>query len=158
MRDPAVCKIVSGGQTGVDRGALDAAIALGIPHGGWCPKGRKAEDGPIPQQYRLTETPATGYPTRTRWNVRDSDGTLVLCERPPTGGTALTIRLADRLDKPRLIVSPIEPAAAEDVRAWLARHDIKVLNVAGPRESEQPGIAARATALLQSVLASAGPT
>lgn len=70
-------KIVSGGQTGVDRAGLDFAIALGIPHGGWCPKGRKAEDGPIDNRYQLQETPRADYLQRTEWNVRDNDGTVI---------------------------------------------------------------------------------
>jgi hypothetical protein len=70
-------KIVSGGQTGADRAALDWAIFHDLPHGGWCPKGRKAEDGVIPDQYQLTETSSASYPQRTQWNVRDSDGTVI---------------------------------------------------------------------------------
>lgn len=90
----AIDKIISGGQTGVDRAGLDVAIALGIPHGGWCPKGRKAEDGTIPAIYQIQETPKTNYKQRTGWNVRDSDGTLILTLGEPTGGTAATIKLA----------------------------------------------------------------
>lgn len=89
-------KIISGGQTGVDRAALDAALQLGIPCGGWCPKGRKAKDGPIPDRYPLKETESGSYPVRTEMNVRDSDGTLILTWGRPTGGTALTVRLARR--------------------------------------------------------------
>ena len=78
-----LAKIVSGGQTGVDRAALDVALDLSLPCGGWCPKGRKAEDGPIAAHYPLTETPLDSYPQRTEWNVRDSDGTLVLTRGKP---------------------------------------------------------------------------
>src|SRR5438876_4889366 len=88
--------IVSGGQTGVDRAALDVALELGIPCGGWCPKGRRAEDGRIPLRYPLEETTLNIYPQRTEWNVRDSDGTLVLTTGRPEGGSALTNELARR--------------------------------------------------------------
>ena len=84
-------KIISGGQSGVDRAALDAALAAGLELGGWCPKGRRAEDGPIADRYPLNETDCESYATRTRWNVRDSDATLILCDAEPAGGTALTI-------------------------------------------------------------------
>src|SRR5262245_2006637 len=97
-------KIISGGQTGVDRAALDVALELGIPGGGWCPKGRRAEDGPIPDRYPLTETPSEHYPQRTEWNVRDADGTLVLIRGQPQRGSALTIAVAERLAKPKLVV------------------------------------------------------
>ena len=92
-------KIVSGGQTGVDRAALDVALELGLPCGGWCPQGRRAEDGPIDPRYPLRETRAAAYPVRTRWNVRDSDGTLILTRGRPDRGTALTADLAKRLGK-----------------------------------------------------------
>ncbi len=88
----------------MDRAALDLALQLGIPHGGWCPKGRKAEDGPLPPAYRLQETSSAAYGQRTRWNVRDSDGTLVLKRGTPRGGTALTISAARNLGKPFLAV------------------------------------------------------
>jgi hypothetical protein len=133
-------KIVSGGQTGVDRAGLDVAIALGMPHGGWCPKGRKAEDGTIPTIYQLKETPKTDYTQRTEWNVRDSDGTLILTRGQPTGGTATTIKLAAAHDKPCLVIDLLSSPARESVSAWVAGNDIRVLNVAGPRESGCPGI------------------
>src|SRR6266851_4977853 len=96
-------KIISGGQTGVDRAALDVALELGIPCGGWCPKGRRAEDGRIPKRYPLVETPTPAYPVRTEWNVRDSDGTLVLARGQASGGTALTIEFATDYGKPCLV-------------------------------------------------------
>lgn len=133
-------KIVSGGQTGVDRAALDAAIELGIPHGGWCPLGRLAEDGRIPDRYQLTETSSPEYPVRTERNVLDSDATLILCRGKPSGGTELTLRLAQRQQKPCLVVNleqATEPAA---IRRWLAENHVETLNVAGPRESQSPGI------------------
>jgi hypothetical protein len=150
-------KIISGGQTGVDRGALDAAIALGIPHGGWCPRGRLAEDGRIPARYVLSETDSPEYWVRTEQNVMDSDATLILCRRPegtrPTGGTELTLRMADRHGRPCLVVNLDRPGHLEEVRRWLQDHEVKVLNVAGPRESQSPGIAAQAKQFLSGLLA-----
>src|SRR6516162_9418333 len=97
-------RILSGGQTGVDRAALDVAVELGLPCGGWCPRGRRAEDGPIPERYPLKETPWDGYPQRTERNVRDSDGTLVLTLGQADRGTTLTIELAHKKRKPHLII------------------------------------------------------
>ncbi len=146
---------MSGGQTGVDRGALDAAIALGVPCGGWCPRGRRAEGAPIPDAYPLRETPTAAYPERTAWNVRDSDGTLVLALGVPSGGTALTAALARRAGKPVLVVAPATDRVAE-AAAWLARERIRTLNVAGPRESEAPGIHDLTVAFLSALLAGEG--
>jgi len=142
-------KIITGGQTGVDRGALDAAIALGIPHGGWCPLGRLAEDGRIPPHYLLTETDSPEYRLRTERNVVDSDGTLILCRGKPSGGTELTLRWAERHRKPWLVVDLDRSPEANRIRQWIARHGVRVLNVAGPRESQSPGIAAQARDLLE---------
>jgi hypothetical protein len=100
--DTMYTNIVSGGQCGVDRAALDVALDLHLPCGGWCPKGRRAEDGALAARYPLTETPWWGYPQRTEWNVRDSDGTLVLTRGRTDRGTQLTIELAARLGKPCL--------------------------------------------------------
>lgn len=150
-----VRKIVSGGQTGIDRGALDAATRLGIPHGGWCPKGRRAEDGAIPARYQLEETGSTSYADRTQRNVRDSDGTVILCPNPDrlSGGTALTLRWAERLSKPCRVVSlEVEPCV-EELRTWLVDQGIGVLNVAGPRESEYPGGQQKAALFLARLLA-----
>src|SRR5207302_8438813 len=97
-------RIISGGQTGVDRAALDVALELGLPCGGWCPRGRRAEDGPLDARYPLRETPWSGYPQRTGWNVRDSDGTLILTRGRPDRGTAYTAEVAGRLHKPCLIL------------------------------------------------------
>jgi hypothetical protein len=145
-------KIVSGGQTGVDRGALDTAIALGIPHGGWCPKGRLAEDGRIPDRYRLTENTSSDYAVRTEQNVLESDGTLILCVGVPVEGTALTCRLARKHDKPCLVVDLAERSEPRATWEWIAAHGIAVLNVAGPRESAHPGIQKKAAAYLSRVL------
>ena len=144
-------KIISGGQTGVDRAALDVALELKVPCGGWCPQGRLAEDSSIPLRYPLIETPSADYAQRTEWNVRDSDGTLVLVSGPPTGGTAMTIATAARLKKPALVLEVTQPVEPRVVDAWLQRHQIRVLNIAGPRESGRPGIYAQAVLWLRKV-------
>jgi predicted Rossmann fold nucleotide-binding protein DprA/Smf involved in DNA uptake len=143
--------IISGGQTGVDRAALDVALELGIECGGWCPKGRLAEDGVIPKHYPLRETKSAAYPERTRKNVVDSDGTLIVTRGEPKGGTALTIQLAQEMRKPSLVIDLLAPAPTADVRRWLHDEMIALLNVAGPRESEQPGIHAEAMHFLWSL-------
>lgn len=136
-------KIVSGGQTGADRAALDVAVERGIPHGGWIPRGRLTEDGPLPGRYRLRETETRSYAGRTERNVLDSDGTLIVSRGRLTGGSALTRRLAKRHGRPWLHVdlqaaAPDEAAAR--IRAWIEAGGIGTLNVAGPRESRDPGI------------------
>jgi Circularly permutated YpsA SLOG family len=145
-------KIVSGGQTGVDRAALDVALELGFPCGGWCPKGRRAEDGTIPERYPLQETPTDAYPERTEWNVRDSDATLILTRGKPDRGTALTVKLARRLKKPYRIVDLAAADAADAIHTWLISQRVTTLNVAGPRESSQPGIRQLVQSFLRSVL------
>ncbi|MEA1950215.1 MAG: putative molybdenum carrier protein [Planctomycetota bacterium] len=139
-------KIVSGGQTGVDRAALDAAIALGIEHGGWCPRDRLAEDGTIPAVYKLCETASGNYARRTQQNVLDSDGTLIFYHGTLGGGTLLTANLANRRNRPLLKVD-LDEFPAEDVDRirggvlqWLQANHVATLNVAGPRESQLPGI------------------
>ena len=149
----AVHKIISGGQTGVDRAALDAAIELGITCGGWCPKGRASEQGPIADRYPLTETPSADPAQRTEWNVRDADATLIIAQGKLTGGTALTQRLATSLPKPCLVIDPAEATSAATVRAWLNEHAVRTLNVAGPRASTDPDIYELALGLLRKVLA-----
>jgi hypothetical protein len=133
-------QIVSGGQTGVDRAALDAAIALGLSHGGWCPRGRIAEDGPIPSGYQLRETESSEYPVRTEQNVLDSDATLILYRGRLYGGTELTRRLAVKHGKPLRLVNLDKDFDAVDVLQWIQEQSIHILNVAGPRESSSPGI------------------
>lgn len=131
-------RIVSGGQTGVDRAALDAARAAGIAIGGWCPEGRRAEDGVIPERYPLRETPTPDYALRTAWNVRDSDATLILAWGRPAGGTERTRQEAETWGRPCLVCDLERPPEIEDVAAWIRSVRPAVLNVAGPRASEVP--------------------
>lgn len=147
-----VRRIVSGGQTGVDRAALDFAIDRGIPCGGWCPQGRWAEDGVIDPRFPLIETPSSDPAERTEWNVRDSDGTLVILCGTPIGGTKLTIEIAkSKHQRPIHVVDLADKPAVEAIRRWIERWRIAVLNVAGPRESQAPGIYLKAYSLLVDV-------
>lgn len=154
-RDAILQRIVSGGQTGVDRAALNVAIAAGIPCGGWCPQGRKAEDGPLPLHYPLRETDSPLYDVRTRWNVRDSDATLIITAGPLKGGTALTVELARRLARPLHVIDLRDGGRNHilDARQWLREHRVRTLNVAGPRESQQPGIYSQAQDFLLELIA-----
>jgi predicted Rossmann fold nucleotide-binding protein DprA/Smf involved in DNA uptake len=145
-------RVVSGGQTGVDRAALDVALELGFPCGGWVPAGRRAEDGHLPPHYPLRETPTSKYPERTRWNVRDSDATLIVTAGPLTGGTALTSAIAAELGRPQFVVDLNGATDTTAVRAWLTESNTETLNVAGPRESTIPGIYARARTWLRTLL------
>lgn len=154
-------RVVSGGQTGVDRAALDVARQLGLTSGGWCPAGRLAEDGTVPECYPLTETPTSDYEERTQWNVRDSDGTLVLTVGRPSGGTAYTIECARDCSRPYFVLDlRASDAELRRVTAWLAANRIRTLNVAGPRESKAPGVYRLAKDYLTSLLtiASSGET
>jgi hypothetical protein len=145
-------KIISGGQTGADRAALDWALAIGIDCGGWCPKGRRAEDGVIPVAYPLTETLLSDYAQRTEWNVRDSDATVIFSlARRLTGGSRLTRDLAARYGKPFLHLHPAL-ASGQLLREFLERHRIRVLNVAGPRASGEAGIGGYVQRILDEVL------
>ena len=138
-------KIVSGGQTGTDRTALDWAIANNVPHGGWCPKGRKSEDGPLDARYLLNETPRADYLQRTEWNARDSDGTVVFSISPIlTGGSNRTVELAEKHRRPVVHISKAEgvQAAVDALKNFIDKHKIRVLNVAGPRGSKEPEVAA----------------
>jgi hypothetical protein len=139
-----VQKIVSGGQTGADRAAQDWAIEHGVQHGGWCPKGRKAEDGVIDVRYNLNETTSSAYSARTELNVRDSDGTVIISiAQELRGGSRQTAEFAAKRGKPVLHVSRADGAheAALKLRQFVVQNGIRVLNVAGPRASEEPTVA-----------------
>ena len=138
-----VRKIISGGQTGADRAALDFAIEWNISHGGWIPRGRKAEDGRLPEKYRLKEMHTTDYTRRTEQNVVDSDGTLIFSHGSLTGGSSLTRKMALKHGRPWLHVDLLKInsfSAAQSIYAWLTEHRISVLNVAGPRQSQDAKI------------------
>jgi hypothetical protein len=138
-RGMALERIISGGQTGVDRGALDAALDLGFPCGGSCPQDRVAEDGTIPPRYPLTPLSGAGYPERTLQNVLDGDGTVIICSGAPAGGARLTLDLCRRHGKPFLLIDAATTAEANAVRemdGFILQHEIRILNVAGPRASD----------------------
>jgi hypothetical protein len=144
-------EIVSGGQTGVDRGALDWAIARDVAHSGWCPKGRRANDGVLPGRYRLAETDSASYEVRTRKNVEIGTTTLVLVEGALTGGSLLTAKVAERLGRRYGLFQmdgPDRADLANGIRGWLAGEDVGRLNIAGPSEERCPGIHQRVVALL----------
>jgi hypothetical protein len=148
-------KIISGGQTGVDQAALDAAIKLGIPHGGWIPKGRMTEDGSLSNKYNLIEMPTDSYPERTKKNIRESDGTLILSHGMITGGSEYTQKMALKLKKPMLHVdlskqTPFD--AAVQINNWIVEYNIKVMNVAGPRASKDSKIYQSTLDIIESVL------
>ena len=124
----------------MDRAALDAALELGMPCGGWCPRGRRAADGVIPMRYPLRETRSSDYDERTRCNVRDSDATLVLHLGGLSGGTLLTVQFATQLAKPLLCVNLAQAWEFGWALQWLQCQGVRSLNVAGPREQEQPGM------------------
>lgn len=138
-----ITKIISGGQTGADRGALDAAIRLEMDHGGWIPKGRLAEDGPLADTYRLLEMPTDAYLDRTEKNIVVSDGTLIISYGSLRGGSKLTRKLAEKHKKWCLQVDLSDTPiflAASNVCNWIFKNTIKVLNVTGPRASKEPEI------------------
>lgn len=148
-------RIVSGGQTGVDRAALDAALDAGLPCGGWCPRGRRAEDGTIPERYPLAETAQADYAVRTRRNVEDSDATLIFCCGELGGGTALTASLCESVGRPLLVVDAHGgdvDAAAGSIAEFLSAGGHRTLNVAGPRASEAPAAGTFAAAVLACLL------
>ena len=136
-------KIISGGQTGADRAALDVAIKLNIPHGGWIPKGRIAEDGPLPERYQLQEMRTDSYPKRTEQNVIDSDGTLIFSREKPTGGTAYTLEMVLKHKKQLLHIDLNHKTsydAAYRILSWIEYNHLQILNIAGPRASKDPAI------------------
>jgi len=136
-------KIISGGQTGADQAALDAAIKLDIPHGGWIPKGRITEDGPLPDKYQLEEMPTSSYAARTEQNVLDSDGTLIVSHGELTGGSAYTRDVALEQEQPWLHIDLHKTGifdAALKLSEWVLNNNIEILNVAGPRASKDPNI------------------
>ena len=141
-------KVISGGQTGVDRAALDVALELGIACGGFCPKGRKSEDGIIPEKYPLMETSTDDYPERTELNVRTGDGTLALIDKDADKGTSLTVTLCKLYSKPFMIVDLSEKNQAESIIQWMKENNVNVLNIAGSRESSSPGIYMKAYGFL----------
>jgi hypothetical protein len=149
-------RIISGGQTGADRAALDAALALGLPIGGWVPKGRRAEDGRIPERYpNLRETDTDLYETRTRWNVRDSDATLILSHGALAGGSKLTESLAGEMGKAVMHVDLSTMSIGDAVVAigeWLVGLEGETLNVAGPRASNDAAIYAEAREVVSRLL------
>ena len=153
-------KIVSGGQTGVDRAALDWALANGAACGGWCPLGRLAEDGIIDLRYPLRETPENDPAQRTEWNVRDSDGTLIVSlAKRLVGGTRLTEVLAERLAKTHLVLAKTDgdlSAQVEALRRFIAENGIQVLNIAGPRASGEPSVGEYVRSLLNATIGQAG--
>lgn len=149
---PRLARLVTGGQAGVDRAVLDAALEAGFPVGGWCPRGRRAEDGPIHPRYPLCETPSPRYAQRTWWNVRAAEATLILAATPLSGGTALTLHAAHRLRRPVRCVDPEAPGEPAATLAWLAETGTTCLNVAGPRASAEPRIYARARRWMEAFL------
>lgn len=152
-----IVKIVSGGQTGADRGGLDAAIELGLPHGGWCPKGRLAEDGAVPAKYKLTETGSKNYVKRTEKNVVDSSATSIFTNGTPTGGSKKTAEFAEKHGKPYICIDTEKPETetTEQVLDWTRnlRNSQIVLNVAGSRESKAPGIQKQVEWIVEKLIA-----
>lgn len=147
-----VSKIISGGQTGADRAALDVAVKLGITHGGWIPKGRLAEDGVLDEKYQLREMESAKYNLRTEQNVIDSNGTLIISHGPLTGGSEYTREIAIYHNRPWLHIdlnNTIAFQAAKKIRNWIAENEIKVLNVAGSRASKDPDIYKATTDILE---------
>lgn len=152
----AVLRIVSGGQTGADRGGLDAALEVGIGIGGWCPKGRLAEDGRIPEKYPLAEMPSMEYLRRTEQNVIDSDATIVLTYGQPESGSGLTVEFAEK-HKRLWFHADLDRGDADiiaELSTWISGLPKKnvVLNIAGSRESRSPGIAERVGGIMTAVL------
>jgi hypothetical protein len=156
----ALTRIVSGGQTGVDRAALDAALAAGFPCGGWCPADRSAEDGPIPDKYPMSLLTEGGYRARILKNVHDGDGTAILFKQPLTGGTKLTRDLCIREKKPFIVLDATqisEARASAAIFRFIQENEIAILNVAGPRLSGWPQGYDFALAVIGGVIAKIAP-
>ena len=148
-------KIVSGAQTGVDRAALDAALEKNVPCGGWCPAGRKAEDGTIPESYPVRELKAGGYSERTIKNVQDSDGTVIIYFGQLSGGTEETLRYCLNEKKPYLLLDGLDAStgrAAQRILEFLRLLPGGILNFAGPRASSEPGAYEYTTRVVDSFL------
>ena len=150
-------KIVSGGQSGVDRAALDAAIKLRITCGGYIPKGRLAEDGIISDKYPLTESYSSNYCVRTRLNIRYSCVTLILKDGELEGGTLYTFEICKRFKKPVKVVDLKDKNVIAEIKEFLEEVSPKILNIAGPRESKKPGIYKKALKILLKALKPAQP-
>lgn len=156
----AITRIISGGQTGADVAGLDAAIKQGVPHGGWIPKGRLTEDGPLPANYQLQEMPTASYPKRTAQNVIDSDGTVIFTHGTLTGGSALTRKIALQRGKPSLhidLLAITEGEAVQELAAFIEDNGIEVLNVAGSRGSRDPALYGKVYKVMVEVLHSGKP-
>jgi hypothetical protein len=150
-------KIVSGGQTGADIAGIDAAIELGVPHGGWLPKGRLTEDGPLPEKYQLQEMPTASYPKRTAQNVIDSDGTVIFTHGALTGGSKLTRKQALKHGKPLLhleLSATMKGNVVQTLRTFIEENDIQVLNVAGSRGSRDPALYGKVFKIMVEVIRS----
>jgi len=150
-------KIISGGQTGADRAALDVAIELGIAHGGAIPKGRRAEDGVLDKKYLLVEMETISYPKRTEKNVMDADGTVIFSHGSLRGGSMLTANLAVKYKKPLLCLDVTKQSldkAKTAVSRFLEREKIVILNVAGPRASGDPEIYKTVCEIMKAVVQS----
>ena len=155
MMETVIKKIISGGQTGADRGAIDAALKYSFPHGGWIPKGRLTEKGPLPDEYKLKEMPTKNYPDRTEKNVLASDGTVIITRGKLTGGSALTKKFAQKHKRPYLHINLDKtPAflASSEINAWINENNIEVLNVAGSRASKDPQIYEDTKYIIQGVI------
>lgn len=152
---PMLKQIISGGQTGADRGGLDGAIAAGVPHGGFCPRGRRAEDGRIPAQYNLTETKSASYPERTRQNAQGADGTVIFYNGSITPGCSRTVIEARHAKRPYILINLLQTTAedaSQRLRLWVRKKNIITLNVAGSRESKAPGVQKRVAEVVGLVL------
>ncbi|HYK46775.1 MAG TPA: putative molybdenum carrier protein [Parafilimonas sp.] len=145
-------KIISGGQTGVDRAALDVALELHIECGGFCPKGRKSEDGMIPEKYPLIETATEEYSERTRLNIKEADATFVLIDRQADKGALLTIELCKTHNKKLMEADLSGRVDDKQVVQWILNNKITILNIAGSRETSSPGIYEKAYRLLRKVM------